>query len=174
MWLLFPTLIFAIVIEIAIVCCRSLARKVPVNFILLALFTFSFSFIVAFCTVPYDAAAVLQSGGATALTTIALTVYAWRTDEDHTMCGGMLYILSAAITMLILTLTLFSPSTLYAPFVCALLVVFYGLFLVYDTQLVAGKGHHKLSIDDYILGALIIYLDIIMLFLQLLKLFGRK
>ena len=172
--MIIPAFIFAIVIEIAIVCCRSLARRVPINFILLALFTISFSFIVAFCTVPYDAAAVIQAGGATALTTIALTVYAWRTEEDHTMCGGMLYILSAAVTMLILSFALFSPATLIIPFLSALVVVLYGLFLVYDTQIVAGKGHHKLSIDDYILGALIIYLDIIMLFLELLKIFGRK
>ena len=110
----------------------------PLNYILLALFTFSFSFLVAFYTVPYEAAVVLQSGGATALTTIALTVYAWRTDEDHTICGGLLYILPAAMTMLILSFALFSPSTLYAPFVCALLVVFYGLFLVIDTQIIAG------------------------------------
>ena len=56
----------------------------------------------------------------------------------------------------------------------ALCIILYGFFLIYDTQLVAGRGHHKLGVDDYIVGALIIYLDIIMLFLELLKLFGRK
>jgi len=39
---------------------------------------------------------------------------------------------------------------------------------------VAGKGRYKLTMDDYIVGALIIYLDIIMLFLELLKLFGNR
>jgi FtsH-binding integral membrane protein len=46
--------------------------------------------------------------------------------------------------------------------------------LVYDTQLIAGKGKLKLGVDDYIIGALIIYLDIILLFLELLKICGRK
>ena len=56
----------------------------------------------------------------------------------------------------------------------AILVVFYGLFLIYDTQLIAGGKKHQLSMDDYIVGALLLYIDIMMLFLELLKLFGDR
>ena len=164
----------SIFIEIAILCCRNVARKVPVNYIMLLLFTLAFSFIVAVITVPYSPAIVIQAGAATALTTIALTVYALTTKTDMTFYGGALYILSVAMTMIIVTFSLFSPASLYNPIWCALAVIFYGFFLIYDTQLIAGRGHYKLSVDDYIIGALIIYLDIIMLFLELLKLFGRK
>ena len=173
-WATIPAFIIVIVTEIAILCCRSVARKVPTNYVILALFTVSFSFLVGLITVPFDADTVIQAGGATALTTLALTAYAMTTDDDHTIMGGMMFILAAAVTMIILSFALFSPETLYSPFLIGLLVIFYGLFLVYDTQLIAGKGEYKLSIDDYIIGALIIYLDIIMIFIQLLKLFGRK
>ena len=127
-------------------------------------------------TGSYVSAAVVSAvaGAATALTTIALTVYALTTKTDMTFYGGALYILSVAMTMIIVTFSLFSPASLYNPIWCALAVIFYGFFLIYDTQLIAGRGHYKLSVDDYIIGALIIYLDIIMLFLELLKLFGRK
>ena len=164
----------SIFIEIAILCCRSVARKVPLNYILLTVFTISFSFIVAFITVPYTPDVVIQAGAATALTTIALTFYALTTKTDMTMYGGALHIFSVALFMIIITFALFSPANYYSPFLTALCVILYGFFLIYDTQLVAGRGNHKLGVDDYIIGALIIYLDIIMLFLELLKLFGRK
>ncbi|MFN9952526.1 MAG: Bax inhibitor-1 family protein, partial [bacterium] len=77
-------------------CCRSVARRVPLNYILLTVFTVSFSFIVAFITVPYTPDVVIQAGAATALTTIALTFYALKTKTDMTMYGGALYILSVA------------------------------------------------------------------------------
>ena len=60
------------------------------------------------------------------------------------------------------------------PFVSAILVVFYGLYLIYDTQLIAGGKQHQLGYDDYIIGALLLYIDIMMLFLELLRLFGKR
>ena len=52
--------------------------------------------------------------------------------------------------------------------------VIFGIFLIYDTQLILGEGRHKLQIDDYILGALILYTDIIMIFYYLLMLCGGR
>jgi FtsH-binding integral membrane protein len=46
--------------------------------------------------------------------------------------------------------------------------------LIHDTQLIVGKGKWKLGLDDYIVGALIIYVDIITIFLYLLALFAKK
>lgn len=44
-------------------------------------------------------------------------------------------------------------------------IILYGFYLIYDTQLIIGGRHSELEIDDYIIGALIIYIDIIVLFL---------
>lgn len=46
--------------------------------------------------------------------------------------------------------------------------------MIVDTQMVLGKGQYSLSVDDYVVGALIIYLDIMMLFLELLSIFGDR
>ncbi len=107
--LLVPAFVLSIFIEIAILCCRHLARRVPINYILLLIFTVSFSFIVAFITIPYAPDAVIQAGAATALTTIALTAYALTTKSDMTMYGGALYIFSVAIFMITISFALFSP-----------------------------------------------------------------
>ena len=110
----------------------------------------------------------------TAAVTVALTFYACTTKTDFTMCGGLFFILSIALLCLIVCSWFMTFAAWWHPFVSALLVVFYGLYLIYDTQLIAGGRSHELSYDDYIVGALLIYVDIMMLFLELLKLFGDR
>ena len=56
----------------------------------------------------------------------------------------------------------------------AIMVIIYGLYVIYDTQLIAGGGQHELSMDDYVIGAMILYVDIMMMFLELLRLFGDR
>ena len=58
--------------------------------------------------------------------------------------------------------------------IIALCIVVFGIFLIFDTQLIVGKGRHRLSLDDYIIAALILYLDIITIFLYLLDLLKDK
>jgi hypothetical protein len=53
-------------------------------------------------------------------------------------------------------------------------VIIYGCYLIQDTQLLAGGKHQKLSLDSYIIGALLIYTDIALLFLNLLTSIGSK
>ena len=57
-------------------------------------------------------------------------------------------------------------------------VLIFSLYIVYDTQTIVG-GEHKnfqFDMDDYVLAALVIYLDIINLFILLLQLLqgGRR
>ena len=56
---------------------------------------------------------------------------------------------------------------------CCVMCVFYGFYIIYDTQLIVGGRKHELSYDDYIIGALMLYVDIIGLFLELLELLNR-
>lgn len=44
--------------------------------------------------------------------------------------------------------------------------------MVYDVQLIMGGRKYELSEEEYVFGALILYVDIINLFLILLYLFG--
>ena len=83
-------------------------------------------------------------------------------------------ILSMVLFTLILSMMFFSFALWWHPFVSALIVIVYGLFLIIDTQMIAGGRKHELSLDDYIIGALILYMDIIILFLEILKIFGRR
>lgn len=105
--------------------------------------------------------------------TIALTIYAFTTKQDFTMMGGILFVIGAVFFMFGLFL-LFTNIYFLHIIYSALGVILYGVYLIYDTQLILGGKHQELSIDDYIVGALMLYLDIIMIFLYILDLFSRK
>jgi len=55
-------------------------------------------------------------------------------------------------------------------------IILYGFFLIFDTQIiVARQGRYAyLSYDDYIIAALNLYLDIIILFIKILELIGDR
>lgn len=52
----------------------------------------------------------------------------------------------------------------------------YMVYIVVDTQLILGgsKRQYGLSLDDYIMGTMLLYVDIVGLFLQLLKILGKE
>ena len=54
------------------------------------------------------------------------------------------------------------------------MIVVFAIYVVYDTQLIASGKSHSISYDDYIIAALLLYVDILMLFLEFLKLFGGR
>ena len=167
-------LVLSIAIECAILCCKSVARKTPHNYICLTIFTACQAFVFAHICSYYPSEIVLLAAGMTALLTVALTFYACTTKTDFTVCGGLFFILIVVILLLVIFSFFMTFVQWWHPLVTALLLVFYGLFLIYDTQLIAGGKKHSLSYDDYIVGALILYIDIMMIFLELLKLLGNR
>ena len=48
----------------------------------------------------------------------------------------------------------------------------FSIYLIYDTQLVIGKGTFSYSLDDAYLAAIQLYLDVINLFLFILQILG--
>ncbi len=57
---------------------------------------------------------------------------------------------------------------------CTLIIILYGLFLAYDTQQISDPNNdYGITIDDYIVASVILYIDIIMIFIELLKCLSR-
>ena len=174
------TLVLALVLQCAIICCKNVARAVPCNFITLSLFTACWAYIISFICAQYDKDVVLMSSVSTAAITISLTLYAMFTKTDFTqlcgpfVCFALLMIFTVQMLLSILSLFIFSWTDTWIPFAAGFCVIIYGLFLIIDTQLIVGGGRHELSIDDYVIGALVLYLDIIYIFLELLKIFGNR
>ncbi|NXJ12647.1 LFG4 protein, partial [Odontophorus gujanensis] len=143
----------------------------PVNLYLL------FGFVSIFCflwfTVSfYDVSIVLQAFILTTAVFLGLTVYTLQSKRDFSKFGAGLF---ACLWILIFScfLTLFFHSEIMElVFAAAGALLFCG-FIIYDTHVLM----HKLSPEEYILAAINLYLDIINLFLNLLRLleaFNKK
>ena len=147
---------------------------------MLTVFTICWTFLIGYICSMYEAGIVLSASLMTAVLTISLTLYAWFTKNDFTqlcgpfVCWGLILIFFISMMMSVLSMLVFTYTETWYPFAAGFGVIVYGLFLLIDTQLVCGGGKYELSIDDYIVGALILYLDIVMIFLELLRLFGSR
>ncbi|NWR69758.1 LFG4 protein, partial [Centropus unirufus] len=140
----------------------------PVNLYLLFGFVIYFLLIVSF----YDVSIVLQAFVLTTAVFLGLTAYTLQSKRDFSKFGAGLF---ACLWILIFSgfLRLFFYSeTIELVFAAAGALLFCG-FIIYDTHLLM----HKLSPEEYILAAINLYLDIINLFLHLLRLleaFNKK
>jgi FtsH-binding integral membrane protein len=150
-----------------------LLQKMPSNYIILTAFTISFSCIISMETSKYTVKSVMSALFLTLATVLTLSYYAWKTKTDFTVHSGTLL-----VCLVLLIFSSFIFLVLRIPF--SNLIIMYGslvlccIYLIYDTQLLIGRRGRKFSEDDYILAAFSLYLDIIVLFLQILKIFGDK
>ena len=171
-YIIFFSAISAIIVLLILVCGK-LTNVVPINYVLLLIFTIFESITVAFVTVFYEPISVLSCAGLSMLIVFGLTMYACFTKRDFTMMGGFLF--SCSIILIFLGIIgLFFRSYFYQMFLNSMGVLLMSVYLIYDTQLVIGKNSQLIKLDDYILGALNIYLDIINIFLKILRLLGKK
>jgi len=101
-----------------------------------------------------------MAGALTAAVTVSLTIYAYKTKTDFTLMGGLLFI-CLAVLIVAGILSIFIRNKVFRIVYSCLGVIIFGIYLIYDTQLVIGKNARGYSIDDYIPAALNLYLDII-------------
>lgn len=125
-----------------------------------------------FCA-SYEANSVMSAAALTLAVTIGLTIYAWTTKRDFTTMGGCL--VSIVVAVIFFSIAIAFTASSYVNMILVLIIIWiYGFYIVYDTQLIAGGRYKELSYDDYIIGALLLYTDIIGLFFYILMLIGKK
>ncbi|CRK93169.1 CLUMA_CG006537, isoform A [Clunio marinus] len=159
-----------IVLVCVIACCENARRNSPTNIILLGAFTLCESVVVGFISSTYEAKIVLLAVGLTTIIVIGLTIFAFQTRFDFTVCGGALCIILIIFTVGSLIGAFFFRSEFLQFIMACFGAGLFSIYIVYDTQLMMG-GDHKYSIspEEYIFAALNLYLDIIQLFLYLLR-----
>ena len=157
---------------IVLVCFKDVTKKVPVNYILLFVWTLCEAITLCCVASRYNYKTVLTAIGLTTAIVVGVTIYAFWTDRDFTGWGMGLFIASFALFFFGLFGLIFGEwvNTVY----CLFGVVLFGIYLIYDTQLIIGKFGKTYGIDDYIFAALNIYLDIINIFMMLLSLLGKR
>ena len=127
-------------------------------------------------TAFYDIESIMIAFGITIFLCVGLTIFAWQTRIDFTMCTGLMFCL---VLVLFLTGMACWIWGLIAGWSKVIMVVYGGIgalvfsfFLMYDVQVVLGGRKHELSPEEYVFGAVQIYLDVVQIFLLILAVVG--
>ena len=54
------------------------------------------------------------------------------------------------------------------------IAMIYCVYILIDTQLILGGKNKELTLDNYVMGAMLLYVDIIGLFIKILQLTGER
>ena len=158
-----------------IICCYG--RQYPINFALLAAFTFCEAYMIGGLTSRYSPNSVMSAGLATALVSVSLTIYAYKTKVKVEVFAALSFVVYFAMLPIgIFSFILFRSHVIYVLY-NLMGVLLYSLYLIVDTMFIckgSSFGGYSVSFDDYIIGALMLYMDIVMLFVYLLRLFGDR
>jgi len=174
----FPLVIAITILNIGFLCALTCCgaenlRTSPTNYLLLGGFTVTEGLLVGIVCVFYTMQSILMAVVATGILVAGLTVYAMTTETDFTDMGG--YLMAAVLSLMVFGFfVMFFPSPFMHKVYCCLGVFLFSIFLIYDTQLICGKGEIQLGVDDYVFGALQLYIDIIQLFMFILELLGDR
>ena len=156
---------------LALVCCGERAqRTVPTNYYLLAAFTVATSLLVAVSACAYSPLTVTLAAFFTLSIFGFLTAYAFHTKTEWSFgrAGG----LALAWSLLVLALTsAFLPASAFSSAALALAgALMFSVYIIVDTQALLSR----LGPDDYVFAALSLFLDVVNLFLHVLRVLGQR
>lgn len=160
-WMVLTSIILNFILIFALMIKRN---ETPTNYILLALFTLTESYAVGVIVTFYDVNTVIQAFAMTCAVTMGLTFYTLQSKRDFSSWGAGLF---AVLWVLIIAgfLQIFLHSKLLELAIAAGGAILFSLFIIFDTHMMM----HKLSAEEYIMAAINLYLDIINLFLHILR-----
>ncbi|EAR90404.1 inhibitor of apoptosis-promoting Bax1 protein (macronuclear) [Tetrahymena thermophila SB210] len=180
--LLFVALGLIIITQISVFASRNAARKVPLNYILLLLFTISWAYLVSFLCGGFsinqdgtynerNQTIIFLSVIVTFSIVLSLTFLAHATSIDFQFKGTVCSVLGAALAIISVLICIGFPF-IYITY-SLLSGITFGFYLVFDLHAIMDGKYEDISLDDYIIASMLIYVDIIMLFLRTLEVLSR-
>lgn len=158
-------------------CCSGPRRYFPWNLILLSIFTLSMAYLTGMLSSYYNTKSVLLCLGITALVCLSVVIFSFQTKFDFTSYQGVLFVMLMVLFFGGIILAVILPYQ-YVPWLHAIYAllgaIIFTMFLAFDTQMLMGNRRYSLSPEEYIFGALNIYLDIIYIFSFFLQFFGSS
>ncbi|KAK7163386.1 hypothetical protein R3I93_007440 [Phoxinus phoxinus] len=170
-WVYLSSYIIFMVVAICLSVCSSFSRTHPWNLLGLSVVTLSLSYMVGTVASYHNTEAVVIALGSTVVISFTIIIFSAQTRLDFTVCNGILLILAVNLLMFGFFSIFFYSRVLQILYGC-LGALLYALFLAVDCQLVMGRQKYSLNPEEYVFAALIIYLDIIMIFLYILMILG--
>lgn len=172
-WLYWASYVVFLVTYIALACCRSAGRRFPTNMILLGVLTLSMSYMMGMISAFYKIDSVLLAVGITAFVCLGVTIFSFQTKFDFTSCMGVIFVISLALLGFGIV-CIFVRSAMMFKIYAGLGAVAFSIFLAVDTQLIMGGKRHEISAEDHVFAALMLYIDVVYIFLYILSLLGNR
>ena len=151
-------------------CCEDLLRKTPSKYIIYSLFVLAVSYSLGISSLYIKDDVLYISIIITTGTTISLILYSFIATTDFTEY----YTYLVAIFMCLIFIgivNIFFNNTIIQVIISGGGVLVFACFIVFDMQMILGQKHikYKYSIDDFILAAMSLYLDVINMFLYIIQ-----
>jgi modulator of FtsH protease len=117
---------------------------------------------------PNGSATVAEASGLTALAFLALSGYVHVTRRDFSALRGMLFV-GLVVVVVASIIGIFVPSQAFQMAIAGVSALVFCGYILYDTSEIIHGGE-----TNYILAAMRLYLDILNLFMSLLRLLSRR
>lgn len=144
-------------------------NRVPINYVCLFGFTICMSVMVAAIASFVDPADVFKAILTTVVISTGLTILVIIMGTNIIIWILILEVIVISLIFLLVFSFIFTFSLLYTLYI-PLVGLLYGIYLVIDTCII----HDFADEEDYIIAAMIIYIDIIYIFILILSIFGGK
>ncbi|KRZ07881.1 Protein lifeguard 2 [Trichinella zimbabwensis] len=153
---------------------EEIRRRFPINFVLLGILTVSLAIMAGTIASLVKSEAVMIAAAVTCLTCLLVSVLAAYVKFDLTELLFPMFVIGIGLCVYGIVLMIFHVSygisaaahALYS----ALIIIFFLMYLAIDIQLIMGNKKYNLSPEEYILAAMLLYVDIIQIFINLLSL----
>lgn len=151
-------------------CCENLLRKTPSKYIIYSLFVLGVSYSLGITSLYIKSDILYISIIVTTGTTTSLILYSFIATTDFTEY----YTYLVAIFMCLIFIgivNIFFHNTIIQIIISGGGALVFACFIVFDMQMILGQKHikYKYSVDDYILAAMSLYLDVINMFLYIIQ-----
>jgi FtsH-binding integral membrane protein len=178
------TLIFSLILCIYSMCVivfnDKIRRTVPQNYIYLLMVTIGEAFLLSATAADLKVASVYSAIFATCLAVVGLFYAAMKTASSvnrdvliRHMCIALVWSFFAQIIMLLVMIFLYNPKDKWVVFgIGCFMVPLAGAYVMFALLFIIVPGIEDK--DDYILGAMRLYLEIARLFFWLMKILGEK
>uniref|UniRef100_A0A673GT71 Protein lifeguard 1-like n=1 Tax=Sinocyclocheilus rhinocerous TaxID=307959 RepID=A0A673GT71_9TELE len=158
---------------VVILCCGEFRRTHPWNLVSLSILTLAMSYMVGVISSFYDTDIVMMAIGVTVLVCFTVIVFSLQTRYDFTSCYGVLFV-CFIVVLFFGILCIFLYNRILDLIYASLGALIFTCFLAVDTQLLLGNKTLSLSPEEHVFAALNLYLDIIQIFLYILRIFGKS
>lgn len=155
----------------ALTCSPTLRPRAPHNYLLLAAFTVLLSFFVAVVVAAFDARTVLVAVAVVSVLVVALVLFAAQTAVDFTTMHAMLFTLLVGLIVMGILGVWFASDFIRIVY-ATLGAVIFSAYLVADVQTIMGGKTYRIGPDEHVFAAVVVFLDVMNLFLMVLNLVG--